>query len=88
MSEARSGTRSEFPARRNVIALQIIPESQSIGLRTGGRECLFLAPNGPPAAVAALLLLGDERTQLRHGPRSEFDPNRSFKAPHNRTTKC
>jgi len=39
---------------------------------------LLLALNGPVAAVAACLLSGDERTWLRRGPRSEFDPERTF----------
>jgi hypothetical protein len=52
MSGARSGTRSEFPARRNVIALRIISESQSIGLRTGGRECLLSGPLPPKCGAA------------------------------------
>ena len=37
-------------------------------------QCRLLAPNGHAAAVAACLLLSDERTWLGRGPRSEFDP--------------
>src|ERR1700733_1231305 len=35
---------------------------------------LLLAPNGHDAAAPACPLLRDERTKLRRGPRSEFDP--------------
>jgi hypothetical protein len=34
-----------------------------------------VAPNGHAAVVAECPLLMDERTKLRRGPRSEFDPN-------------
>jgi hypothetical protein len=65
MSGARSGTRSEFPARRNVIALQIIPESQSIGLRTGGRKCLFLALRVISRRCSTSVAVEPERTSDR-----------------------
>ena len=35
---------------------------------------LFMARCGHAAATTACLLLGDERTYLRRGPRSEFGP--------------
>jgi hypothetical protein len=37
----------------------------------------FVAQNRHADAVAACLLLGDERTSLGCGPRSEFDPERT-----------
>jgi hypothetical protein len=42
--------------------------------RAGAQRLCVLARCGHAAATTACLLLGDERTYLRRGPRSEFGP--------------